>query len=168
MATPIETNTEELQEILQTVYNLPMAGGGSSEPDLMIGLNIDNTKLCPDGSSAPCRSLTNMTKNDVSIISGSISEVAEKVKQGLPVKVMLNEVHFYWDNRWTRGIGEATHVQFGSLGSYPSEEGTMLVVTFFLSNTPIGTNYPCHMRIFIDVATESVGEYSCYNLNFAT
>lgn len=35
MATPIETNTEELQEILQTVYNLPMAGG-SSEPDLVI------------------------------------------------------------------------------------------------------------------------------------
>lgn len=36
MATPIETNTEELQEILQTVYNLPMAGGGSAEPDLVI------------------------------------------------------------------------------------------------------------------------------------
>lgn len=36
MATPIETNTEELQEILNTVYNLPMAGGGSSEPDLVI------------------------------------------------------------------------------------------------------------------------------------
>ena len=38
MATPIETNTEELQEILQTVYNLPMAGG-SSEPDLVITLD---------------------------------------------------------------------------------------------------------------------------------
>lgn len=36
MSTPIETNTEELQEILNTVYNLPMAGGGSSEPDLVI------------------------------------------------------------------------------------------------------------------------------------
>lgn len=39
MSTPIETNTEELQEILQTVYNLPMAGGGSSEPDLVIKLD---------------------------------------------------------------------------------------------------------------------------------
>ena len=38
MSTPIETNTEELQEILQTVYNLPNASGGSSEPDLVIGL----------------------------------------------------------------------------------------------------------------------------------
>lgn len=36
MSTPIETNTEKLQEILQTVYNLPMAGGGSAEPDLVI------------------------------------------------------------------------------------------------------------------------------------
>lgn len=36
MATPIETNTEELQEILQTVYNLPMAGGGSAEADLVL------------------------------------------------------------------------------------------------------------------------------------
>ena len=37
MSTPIETNTEELQEILQTVYNLPNAGGsGSSKPDLTI------------------------------------------------------------------------------------------------------------------------------------
>lgn len=39
MATPIETNTEELQEILNTVYNLPMAGGGSAEPDLVIKLD---------------------------------------------------------------------------------------------------------------------------------
>ena len=36
MSTPIETNTEALQEILQTVYNLPMAGGGSAKPDLVI------------------------------------------------------------------------------------------------------------------------------------
>lgn len=36
MSTPIETNTNELQEILQTVYNLSMSGGGSNEPDLVI------------------------------------------------------------------------------------------------------------------------------------
>lgn len=42
MSTPIETNTEELQEILQTVYNLPNAGGGSSAPDLVIGLDTSD------------------------------------------------------------------------------------------------------------------------------
>ena len=43
MSTPIETNTEGLQEILQNVYNLPMAGGGSAEPDLVIGLDTSET-----------------------------------------------------------------------------------------------------------------------------
>lgn len=43
MSTPIETNTEELREILQTVYNLPMAGGGSAEPDLVIGLDTSDS-----------------------------------------------------------------------------------------------------------------------------
>ena len=38
MSTPIETNTEELQEVLESLYGLNMApvGGGSSEPDLVI------------------------------------------------------------------------------------------------------------------------------------
>jgi hypothetical protein len=36
MSTPIETNTEELQEILQTVYNLPLAGGSGDSYDLII------------------------------------------------------------------------------------------------------------------------------------
>lgn len=37
MATPIETNTEDLREILQAVYDLKnSAGGGSSAPDLVI------------------------------------------------------------------------------------------------------------------------------------
>lgn len=42
MSTPIETNTEELQEILNTVYNLPMAGGGSAGPDLVIQFDDPN------------------------------------------------------------------------------------------------------------------------------
>ena len=48
MSTPIETNTEELQEILQTVYNLPNAGGGSSEPDLVIGLDTSDLLTITD------------------------------------------------------------------------------------------------------------------------
>ncbi|MBR5820350.1 MAG: hypothetical protein IKY68_03770 [Alistipes sp.] len=36
MATPIETNTEGLNEILNQVYNLPNRSSGSSEPDLVL------------------------------------------------------------------------------------------------------------------------------------
>ena len=36
MSTPIETNTEELQAVLQQVYNLPNRSGGSTTPDLVI------------------------------------------------------------------------------------------------------------------------------------
>lgn len=44
MSTPIETNTEELQEIVNRVYNLPNIGGSSSAaPDLVIGLDTSDT-----------------------------------------------------------------------------------------------------------------------------
>lgn len=36
MATPLETNTEELQKILQQVYDLPNANSSGTEPDLVI------------------------------------------------------------------------------------------------------------------------------------
>jgi hypothetical protein len=40
MSTPIETNTEELQEVLQQVYNLPNRSGGSTTPDLVIPVDF--------------------------------------------------------------------------------------------------------------------------------
>lgn len=164
MSTPIETNTEELQEILNTVYNLPMAGGGSSEPDLIIGINVENHKMFPDGSSAPCRSLNYMTLDDVSILSGSVSATAEKVRQGLPVKVLLNEVHFYWSNRWHIGVGEASNVQLMYNNEYPNEENPGLAVSFFLCNAPSGGIIPCFMKIMFDVTTENAYSYDCVQL----
>lgn len=41
MSTPIETNTEELQEILQTVNNLPNAGGGGSSDVFVVRVTLD-------------------------------------------------------------------------------------------------------------------------------
>jgi hypothetical protein len=40
MSTPIETNTEELQEILQTVNNLPNFGGGGSSDVFVVHLAV--------------------------------------------------------------------------------------------------------------------------------
>lgn len=165
MATPIETNTEELQEILNTVYNLPMAGGGSSEPDLVIGLNVENPKMCPDGSSAPCRSLTHMTLDDVSILSGSISATAEKVRQGLPVRVLLNAVYFYWSDHWYRAVGETTDVQMSyTTGEYPDDTPAGLWVTFFLGDMPGGGDHPCYLRIFFNLASEEATWYRAVTL----
>lgn len=39
MSTPIETNTEQLQEVLQQVYNLPNRSGGSASYDLTVNLS---------------------------------------------------------------------------------------------------------------------------------
>lgn len=39
MSTPIESNTEELQEVLQQVYNLPNRSGGSNSYDLTIQID---------------------------------------------------------------------------------------------------------------------------------
>lgn len=39
MSTPIETNTEQLQEVLQQVYNLPNRSGGSNSYDLIINMS---------------------------------------------------------------------------------------------------------------------------------
>lgn len=39
MSTPIETNTEQLQEVLQQVYNLPSRSGGNTKYDMTINLS---------------------------------------------------------------------------------------------------------------------------------
>ena len=49
MSTSMETNTEQLQEILQTVYALPEVGG-SAEPDLIIEYNAPDTTYQINGN----------------------------------------------------------------------------------------------------------------------
>lgn len=165
MSTPIETNTEELQEILQTVYNLPTAGGGSSEPDLVIGLNVTDTKVFADGATNNARDLLDMTVDDVSIISGSVSATAEKVKQGLPVRVLIRSVHFYWSNSWFSDVGEATQVLIGNSNSYPNDDYRWLFATFFLSNCATALYHPVMLRITFDLTTGTVYDYKANMFN---
>lgn len=82
MSTPIETNTEELQEILQTVYNLPNAGGGSSEPDLVITL----TESVMDG-------ITNHPEK-ISFNSEEVVNAYTKLLSGETVNCVLNADYF--------------------------------------------------------------------------
>lgn len=141
--------------------------GGSAEPDLVIGLNLSNTKVTPDNSSAPVRYLPYMTVDDVTIVSGSVSATAEKIKQGLPVRVLLNDVHFYWSTSWFRCIGEASHVLLASADAeYPNEGNLSLIAAFFLSNVGNCATYPVYVRIMFDVTTGVPTWYSCVQLSF--
>ena len=85
MSTPIETNTEELQEILQTVYNLPNrnSGGGSSEPDLII-IPTENFDFAPDNSDNRDYNIKKISFDSESVIS-----TYEKLAAGKDVRVAL-------------------------------------------------------------------------------
>ena len=77
MSTPIETNTEELQEILQTVYNLPNAGGsGSAKTDLIIKTA---NGFAFDGTSA----------RNISFDPNAVISTYEKLTAGNEVRVTL-------------------------------------------------------------------------------
>ena len=79
MSTPIETNTEELQEILQTVYNLPNAGGsGKVSWDCVIessGTYLEGGKI------------------KFTVVSGSLRSVFDKLTSGEKPNVILR--HYY-------------------------------------------------------------------------
>ena len=82
MSTPLETNTEELQEILQTVYNLPDAGGGSSEPDLVINLDASESMGISDKA------------DKITFDSASVINAYNKLLSGETVGCVLN-AHYY-------------------------------------------------------------------------
>lgn len=89
MSTPIETNTEELQEILQTVYNLPLAGGGSSKADLVITPD-ENFRFIK-------RSPTNPDFNVEKVLFDPNDVIAtyEKLLSGNDVRVVLTGRMFF-------------------------------------------------------------------------
>lgn len=77
MSTPIETNTEELQEILQTVYNLPNAGGsGSAKTDLII-------------KTANGFAFNNTSARNISYDNNAVISTYEKLTAGNEVRVTL-------------------------------------------------------------------------------
>lgn len=128
MATPIETNTEELQEILQTVYNLPMAGGGSSEPDLVI-TPLENFAFTAP-SVDPNNNLTKISFNASEVVS-----TYEKLMAGKDVRAALTgylQLNSYSPNFMT------THPAMRVLaygGNSYGVDGNFLVVRFKVAYT---------------------------------
>ena len=93
MSTPIETNTEELQEVLQQVYNLPNRSGGSTTPDLVISFvaNEGDSYLTPDSVVA----------SNFSIKSGSVQSTYTKLMNREEVKVILEHEYWYGNSKYT-------------------------------------------------------------------
>lgn len=144
MSTLIETNTEKLEQIVNRVYNLPNIGGKSSQPDLVIGLNLTET---PDYLN-----LSMVTAEDLAIVSGSVDAVVEKVKQGFPVKVLFNTLQWYDTYEWYRNVAEATSVGLQNVNAYPSDDYKTLAMFFNVQN--LGSRmYPAAVWIRINLAT---------------
>ena len=127
-------NTLNASQLIKMEEGIIEAGGGSS-PDLTIGLNFANIKVPSAGGLA----LTDLGLSDVSIEGGSLSSVKGKLLRGEAVTVVLNEVHFYGTNLWSRGLGVATHVTMSSDYEYSNSNYTRVDATFLLSNCPSAT-----------------------------
>lgn len=169
MSTPMETNTEELRNILQQVYGLPDAGsGGSGEPDLVIGLNWRNPNTQKNAVAGDPEFRHNV--DDVSIESGSVAAVVEKLQQNQPVRVLLKEVNFYNMNRWSKAAIEAAQVflQYGEGIEYPDTPLTRLGCIFYAWGIPSILEWPAAspvaLGITFDTATGAVNTYTATEL----
>lgn len=104
MSTPIETNTEQLQEVLQQVYNLPNRSGGNTWDCV-----ITTVERPPLGNSGDL---------DFSVVSGSLLSVWEKVNRGEKPNVLYQFLGEY-EGDYFNTFCEATGVEHFGLG----EEG---------------------------------------------
>lgn len=95
MSTPIETNTEQLQEVLQQVYNLPNRSGGSAW-DCVI--TSDWRPWYSDSQNAPFY-----------VESGSLLSVWEKGNRGEKPNVLFRYLGEY-EGDYFHYFCEASHV----------------------------------------------------------
>ena len=84
MSTPIETNTEQLQEVLQQVYNLPSRSGGSTTPDLVINYE-EPPGYDQEGTYYDWTSIESMDFNGL----------VEKLQNQEPVNVHIKAIGYY-------------------------------------------------------------------------
>lgn len=146
MATPIEANTEGLQEILQTVYNLPMAGGGSAEPDLVLNITLPSTKQ-----------LSGISTSDVTIKSGSVANTYAKLQNREEVKVYAECDYYYGAS-----VVKFTGIFYPSLVCMAYIEGSNSLAVNFLGSRFPGYPYEVeHVCIMLDL-DETVRSAGCY------
>lgn len=110
MSTPIETNTEELQEVLQQVYNLPSRSASSDSYDMMLQLDM------PEGESLWEYAFT---YDNLTVVSGDFHSVVDKLTTDQPVKIGVICHTYYW-NHVQRGFANVLNIDYnegsGALG----------------------------------------------------
>lgn len=135
MSTPIETNTEQLQEVLQQVYNLPNRSGGSTTPDLVLTINAEGRYLDDQ-----------LTVEAFSIKSGSVQSTYTKLKNREEVKVLAEFLSYYGGTNFT-GIlypilvsasdgdyGDGSGVQLKFISDYvPGYNGSVEQISLWLN-----------------------------------
>lgn len=112
----IKTNTEELQEILQTVYNLPNASGsGSAEPDLVI--TYSNTDLSQSFSNPSFCSFDN----------AAVIDTYNKLVTGQTVNCILNSEYWIHSGYMVKASSPHITVQAAADNNNSARIGFMLV-----------------------------------------
>lgn len=105
----------------------------SSEPDLVIGLNV----VDPKNYKSPFGT-TRYSAEDVSIVSGSVADVVAKIENNRPARVVLREMNFYSGQLWSRNVCEATNVSavhYGENG-YLNDPVVGMVCVFYTEPCP--------------------------------
>lgn len=155
MATPIETNTQELENILQQVYDLPnRASGGTDGYDLVIGLDLKGKR----DSEGYLKQLYDARPEDVSIISGSITNVKSKIEQKAPPRVALYFLYYYDNQLYYEGFAQAYHVSAARYegSGYVNDD---IHTHFFTGWYPPSFNEFADVKITLDSETGLVTQF---------
>lgn len=148
MSTPMETNTDQLRQILQQVYDLPEAGSGSSaEPDLVI-TPTEYFRFNPDNTTGNNRDF-NVKK--ISFDPESVISTYEKLTAGKDVRVVLTGhimLNSYSPPLMTTASAERALVYDETVNT----AGKFLVVRFTVAHSYFFLSYD--------------GDYACFEYRF--
>lgn len=144
MSVSIGTNTQELQEILQTVYELPNStSGGSAEPDLVVSMQLPQGNALQPSSSS---------KVVLSIKSGSAEDVHAKLMNRESVNVVM-EHDFWYSNTNFVGVFYPSIVTTLK-NTYDPNEPDAIGLNFLVNGFPGSTYSVCQINMIIGVDGE--------------
>ena len=134
MSTPIENNTEELQEILQTVNNLPNLGG--SEYDLELIADMPDEIQFVSGLSA-----------EHITVNGNYETLNAKIMSGKGIKAVLR--HSYDNGQFVyQNTLSAFSAGFNNAGDFDAVFADFLICAG--PGFALGFNYIVHVKLKAD------------------